>query len=125
MPHHVGVPNTGLPLRLTQLSHRGERILEDVSRSCNHQHSLSAREAKSLIEVLELRPDKRFGEDICNLLMCRKVLRVYCFPLHHVSNIMVFYLNVFRFIVKHMILRELHTTLVITMNNGIIHLMIK
>ena len=25
-------------------SHRGERILEDVSRCCNHQHSLSARE---------------------------------------------------------------------------------
>jgi hypothetical protein len=47
MPHHVGMPNTGLPLRSTQLSHRGERILEDVSRSCNHQHSLSAREAFS------------------------------------------------------------------------------
>jgi hypothetical protein len=47
MPHHVGMPNTGLPLRLTQLSHRGECILEDVSRRCNHQHSLSAREAFS------------------------------------------------------------------------------
>jgi hypothetical protein len=47
MPHHVGMPNTGLPLRSTQLSHRGERILEDVSRRCNHQHSLSAREAFS------------------------------------------------------------------------------
>jgi hypothetical protein len=37
MPHHVGMPNTGLPLRSTQLSLRGERVLEDVSRSCNHQ----------------------------------------------------------------------------------------
>jgi hypothetical protein len=46
MPHHVGMPNTGLPLRSTQLSHRGERILEDVSRSCNHQHSLRSTEEK-------------------------------------------------------------------------------
>jgi hypothetical protein len=37
MPHHVGIPNTGLFQRSTQLSHRGERILEDVSRRCNHQ----------------------------------------------------------------------------------------
>jgi hypothetical protein len=28
---------------------------------------------KSLMEVLELRPGKQFGEDICNLLVCRKV----------------------------------------------------
>jgi hypothetical protein len=47
MPHHMGMPNTGLSHRSTQLSHRGERILEDVSRRCNHQHSLSAREAFS------------------------------------------------------------------------------
>jgi hypothetical protein len=86
------------------LSHRPTHsvcVLEDVSCNCNHQHPLSSREAfstmeaKSLTEVLELRLDKRFGEDICNLLMCRKVLHVYWFPLHHVSNIMIFYLNVF------------------------------
>jgi hypothetical protein len=82
-------------------------------------------QAKSLTEVLELRPGKRFGEDICNLLMCRKILHVYCFPLCHVFDIMVFDLDVFLFIVKHKILRELHTTLVIIMNNGRIHLMIK
>ena len=76
------------------------------------------------MELLELRLGKRFGEDIYNLFMCRKVLRVYCFPLHHVSDIMIFYLNVFRSIMKHKVLRELHTTLVITMKNRI-HLMIK
>jgi hypothetical protein len=50
---------------------------------------------------------------------------MYCFPLHHVSDIMVFDLNVFRFIMKHRILKELHIALVITVNNGRIHLMIK
>ena len=79
----------------------------------------------SLTEVLELHLGKWFGEDIYNLLMCRKVLHVYCFPLHHVSDIMIFYLNVFRSIVKHRVLRELHTTLVIMTNSGRIHLMIK
>jgi hypothetical protein len=39
MPHHMCIPNTGLSHRSTQLSHRGERILEDVSRRCNHQQS--------------------------------------------------------------------------------------
>ena len=36
-PHHMGTPNTGLSHRSTQLSHRGERILENVTRRCNHQ----------------------------------------------------------------------------------------
>jgi hypothetical protein len=77
------------------------------------------------MEVLELCLGKQFGEYICNLLICKKVLHVYCFPLHHVYDIIIFYLNVFRSIVKHRVLIELHTTLVITMNNGRIHIMIK
>ena len=50
---------------------------------------------------------------------------MYCFPLHHIYDIMVFDLNVFRFIVKHRILGELHKTMVIAMDNGGIHLMTK
>jgi hypothetical protein len=68
---------------------------------------------------------KRFGEDICDLLMGRKVMHVYCLPLHHVSDIVIFYLDVFRSIMKHRVLRELYTALVITMNSSRIHLMIK
>jgi hypothetical protein len=43
----------------------------------------------------------------------RNVLEMYCFPLHHIYDVMVFDLNVFQFIVKHRILGELHTALVI------------
>ena len=46
--------------------------------------------------------------------MCRKVLQVYYFPLHYVSDIMIFYLNVFRS--YHETLgsqRDLYTALVI------------
>jgi hypothetical protein len=43
----------------------------------------------------------QFGEDVYNLLMCRKVQHMYCFPLHDVSDIVMFYLNIFRTIMKH------------------------
>jgi hypothetical protein len=47
------------------------------------------------------------------------------FPLHNIYDIMIFDFNVFQFIVKHKILREIHTTLVIIMDNGGIHIMFK
>ena len=50
---------------------------------------------------------------------------MYFFPLYYITDLMVFDLDVFRFIVKHRILGELHTTLVIAMDNGGIHLMSK
>jgi hypothetical protein len=53
------------------------------------------------------------------MLMCRMVLHVYCFPLQHVSDIMIFYPIVFQSIMKHGVLRELHTALVITSNKSI------
>jgi hypothetical protein len=43
--------------------------------------------------------------------MCRKVLHVYYFPLHHVYDIMIVYLNVFRSIMKHWVLKEIYTEL--------------
>jgi hypothetical protein len=81
-------------------------VLEDVSCRYNHQHSPSAREALFTTPILsqnnsnfvlvvvintpseleKYSSPSQFGEDVCNLLMCRKVLYVYCFPLHHVSE---------------------------------------
>jgi hypothetical protein len=60
------------------------------------------------MEVLELRIGKQFSEDIYNILMCRKVIPMYCFPLHHVFDIMIFYLNVFQSIMKHRVLKEIY-----------------
>jgi hypothetical protein len=45
--HHMGTPNSWALSQVVSLSLRGERVLEDVSRSFNHQHSLSARQAFS------------------------------------------------------------------------------
>jgi hypothetical protein len=77
------------------------------------------------MEILEICLEKWFSEDICNIFMSRQILHVYCLPLHHVYNIVILYFNVFRSIMKHMFLREIYTTLVITMNSSRIHLMIE
>ena len=39
--------------------------------------------------------------------MCRKVLHVYDFPLHHIYEIRILHLIVFRSIRKHWVLKEL------------------
>ena len=76
------------------------------------------------MEILELCLGKWFSEDICNLFMSRKILYMYCLPLHHVSDIVILDFNVFRFVMKHWVLGELYTALVVTMNSRRIHLMI-
>jgi hypothetical protein len=45
--------------------------------------------AKSLTEVLELLLGKKLREIICDLVFCRKVLHLYCLPLHYTLNIMI------------------------------------
>jgi hypothetical protein len=127
-------PTHGLSLRSTQ----SVCVLEDVSRSCNHQHSLSAREAFSIrpslarkysnfvLAVVTNTPSQlerysspsHFGEDVCNLLMCRKVLHVYYFPLHHVSENDILSQRVFDLIMKHRVLKELYTALVIIIESN-------
>jgi hypothetical protein len=83
-----------------RLSHRSTHsvcVVEDVSQSCNPRHSLSAREAFSTRPSLS-RKYSNFvlASGLVKIsAMCRKVLHVYCFPLHHVSDIMIFYRNVF------------------------------
>ena len=77
------------------------------------------------MKILELCLGKWFGEDICDLLMGRKILHVYCLPLHHVSDIVILDFNVFCFVMKHWVLREIYTALVVTMNSSRIHLIIE
>jgi hypothetical protein len=52
------------------------------------------------------------------LLICRKVPHQYCFPRHHVSNVTILDLNMFRSIMRYWILLDLHTALVIAMNHS-------
>ena len=47
------------------------------------------------------------------MLMCRKVLCVYDFPLHHISNIRIFHLIVFWSIRKQWVLKDIYTRLLV------------
>jgi hypothetical protein len=103
-----------------QLSHRGVRSGECLRKLQTSTLPLSEGgilcHAKSVTEVLKLHPG--LVRTSSNLLICRKVLHQYFLPLHHVSDEMVLDLNVVQFVMKHWIIRELHTTLVTIMNNG-------
>jgi hypothetical protein len=77
------------------------------------------------MKILKLGLGKWFGEDIYNLFMSRKILHMNCLPLHHVSDIVILDFNVFRSVMKHWVLGELYTTLVITVNSSRIHLVIE
>jgi hypothetical protein len=127
--HLMGTPNSWALSDVVSLSLRVEHVLEDVSRSCNHQHSLLAREAFSTRPSLSRKyTNFVLASGLVKIsAICSCVARYFMCTafLCTMSDIMIFYLNVFRSIVKHRVLRELHTALVITMNNGRIHLMIK
>ena len=57
--------------------------------------------------------------------MSRKILHMNYLPLHHVSDIVILDFNVFQSVMKHWVLGELYTTLVITVNSSRIHLVIE
>ena len=121
-PNHTYPFSNKCHHKSNQLSHRGVRFGECLRKLQTSTLPFSEGDilchTKSVTEVLELHLGKGFGKNISNLLICRKVLHQYGLPLHHVSDVMVLDLNVFRFVMKHWILSELHTTQVITMNNG-------
>jgi hypothetical protein len=107
--------------------------MENVSHNYNYQHFLSATESFFIMPSLtwmyvefyhgwsHQTPSQLwrnsslsyFCEDVCNLLMCRKALHVYGFPLHHISNIRILPLIMFRYIRKHWVLKDLYTWLLV------------
>jgi len=50
--------------------------------------------AKLVSEVYKLRPRQRLGENVRNLLICGYALELYCSLLYHVSDEVIFDLNV-------------------------------
>jgi hypothetical protein len=72
------IPLDKCPHKSTQLSHRGVRSGECLRKLQTSTLPLNEGgilcHAKSVTEVLELRPGKGFGKNISNVLICRKVL---------------------------------------------------
>jgi len=58
---------------------------------------------KLVSEVYKLFPRQRLGENAHNILICGYVLELYCSLLHHVSNEVIFDLNVLQHVMKYWI----------------------
>jgi hypothetical protein len=70
---------------------------------------------KIVSEVYKLHPRQRLDENVSNLLICGYVRELYCSLLHHVSDEVIFDLNVLRLVMKYWIFLKLDTSLIVTM----------
>ena len=89
-----------------------------ITPSCCTTPSLS-------LKLPKLHPGQRLGQYVRDLLICSNVMKLHSSLLHHVTNVLVFDLNMLGFIVKHQILRELDATLIITIYTSSLQLEIK
>jgi hypothetical protein len=92
----------------TSSVHRGVQPIECLTKLQPSTLPLSERgilyHSKFIMELLKLQLGKGLGENIYNLLICRKVLHQYFFPLHHILNVMKIDLNMFRSVMRYWIL---------------------
>jgi hypothetical protein len=72
---------------------------------------------KLVTKVYKLCQGQWLGKNICCPFCCWNILNAENVLLNHVSDIVVSHLNVFRSVVKHFILGELYTTLIVTVND--------
>ena len=86
---------------------------------------LSRDHSKLVSEVLQLHSGQWLGEHVRGLLICGNVLELHCSLIHHVTDIMIFDLDVFGPIMKHRVLGHLCATLVVTPDASHIRHMIK
>ena len=89
-------------------------------------HSLLRGTTPSLFPKLpKLHLGQRLGQYVRDLLIRSNVKKLHNSFLHHVMNVLVFDLDMLGFVVKHWILREFDTTLIITINPSSLQLKIK
>ena len=69
---------------------------------------------KLVSKVHKLHFLQRFGQHVNYLLICRNILELHCYPLYHISDVMVPDLDELGLFIEHWALCQLHTTLVVT-----------
>ena len=70
---------------------------------------------KSLFEVLELQPCQWLRQYISYLFLRRNIQELHYSSLHHIPDMVILDLDMFRLVMEHRVLRQLHTTLVVAM----------
>ena len=76
--------------------------------------NLDLENTKLLPEVLELHPSQWLHQHISYLFLHHNILELHCSSLHHIHDIVIFDLDMLRLVMEHQVLRQLHTTLVVT-----------
>jgi hypothetical protein len=74
--------------------------------------------AKLVSEVFKLLSRQRLGENVFNLPICGYVVELHCSLLHHVSDDVIFDLNMLQPVMKYWIFRKLDITLIDAMYQG-------
>ena len=86
---------------------------------------LDLENTKLLPEVLKLHYSQWLCQHISYFFICHNILELHCSSLHHIHDIVIFDLDMLRLVMEHRVLRQLHTTLVVTMYTSSIQLEIK
>ena len=76
--------------------------------------NLDLENTKLLPQVLKLHSSQWLGQHIIYLLVHRNILELHSSYLHHIHDIVIFDLDMLQLVMEHRVLRQLHTTLVVT-----------
>ena len=87
--------------------------------------NLDLENTKILLEVLKLHFGQWIFQHISYLIIHRNILDLHCSPLHHILDIVILDIDMLRLVMEHRVLRQLHTTLVVTIYASSIQLEIK
>ena len=87
--------------------------------------NLDLENTKLLLEVLKLHPSQWLSQHISYMFICHNILELHYSSLHHIPDIVILDLDMLRIVMEHRVLRQLHTTLVVTIYTSSIQLEIK
>ena len=87
--------------------------------------NLDLENTKLLSKVLKLHPSQWFGQHIIYLIVHHNILELHCSSLHHIPDIVILDLDMLQLVMEHRVLRQIHTTLVVSIYTSSIQLEIK
>ena len=87
--------------------------------------NLDLENTKLLPELLKLYSGQWLCQHNNYLFIHRNIPNLHCSFLYHISDIVIFDLDMIQLVMEHRVLRQLHTTLVVAMYTSSIHLEIK
>ena len=76
-------------------------------------------------ELFKIHSSQWLHQHISYLFIHRNILELHCSSLHHILDIVIFYLDMLLLVMEHRVLKQFHTTLVVGIYTSDIQLEIK